>query len=693
MRKDLLLEIGMEEVPARFVRPAMEQLKEKTEKWLQSSRLAYDEVQVYATPRRLAVVVKQLADRQEDVSEEVKGPARKIALDESGGWSKAALGFARSQGVEPEALFFRELGGVDYVYANKSSTGVETAALLPEALPALVTSLTFPKNMRWGEYELRYVRPIRWLVALHGSEVVPFEITGVASDKRSRGHRFLGADPVIDEPGQYVERLRDQHVLVDVKERESDILAGIRALAEQKGWHIAVPEDLLEEVLFLVETPTVLTGSFDPAFLNIPQEVLITSMREHQRYFPVLNGEGKLQPHFVTVRNGDAVSLEAVAKGNEKVLRARLSDAKFFYEEDKKLPIPAALAKLENIVYHEELGSVADKVRRVRSIADKVAERLLADETVRLAVSRTADICKFDLVTQMVYEFPELQGIMGEDYARKAGETEAVARAINEHYSPRNAGDRPPASPVGAIVGIADKIDTIAGCFSIGIIPTGSQDPYALRRQAAGIVATLLEHRMEITLPELFEIALQIHAQRGLKRESYDILQDLQEFFSLRVKNILTEQAIRYDVVDAVLAAGAGDVRRTVLRAQALQAKASDSGKEAFRPAVEAFNRVSNLAAKADSRRVDPLLFRDPAEGALYEAWQRAHSEYETAAAEARLDDALDALASLSAPIASYFEAVMVMAEDDTIRRNRLAVLALIADDVRTFADFSKLAG
>lgn len=693
MPKDLLLEIGLEEVPARFVRAAMDQLKDKTEKWLQGSRLGFGEVRAYATPRRLAVLVSGLADRQEDVSEEVKGPARKIALDESGGWSKAALGFARSQGVEPEALFFKELAGVEYVYANKSSTGVDTASLLSEALPALVKSLTFPKNMRWGGYELRYVRPIRWLVALHGSEVVPFEITGVVSGKQSRGHRFLGANPLIDEPGQYVARLREQHVVVDVKEREAAIMAGIRALSEEKGWHIAVQDDLLEEVLFLVETPTVLTGSFDPLFLNIPQEVLITSMREHQRYFPVLSGEGKLQPHFVTVRNGDALSLHNVAKGNEKVLRARLSDAKFFYEEDKKLAIPDAMAKLENIVYHEELGMVADKVRRVRAIADILAQRLLADESVRSDVSRTADICKFDLVTKMVYEFPELQGIMGEDYARKAGERETVARAVNEHYSPRNAGDRPPASLVGAIVGIADKIDTIAGCFSIGIIPTGSQDPYALRRQAAGIVSTLLEHGMELTLTELFEIALEVHAGRGLKREAHDILKDMQEFFSLRVKNVLTELGIRYDVVDAILGAGAGDVRRTVQRAQALQAAVSEERKDGFRPAVEAFNRVSNLAAKAESRRVDPLIFADPAEGVLYEAWQQVHGNFMTAVAEVRLVDALAALASLSGPVAQYFEAVMVMAEDQALRNNRLAVLALIADDVGTFADFSKLVG
>jgi glycyl-tRNA synthetase beta chain len=693
MAKDLLLEIGLEEVPARFVRAAMDQLKDKTEKWLADSRIGFGEVKAYASPRRLAVVVTELADKQTDVTEEVKGPSRKIAYDENGGWSKPALGFARSQGVEPDSLFIREVAHVEYIFAKKSSMGVETASLLPDALQALVTSLTFPKNMRWGSYELRYVRPIRWLVALHGSEVVPFEITGVATGNVTRGHRFLGADIVVEEPGVYVERLLSQHVMVDVQQREQAILSGIKSLSEDRGWHIAVKEDLLEEVLFLVETPTVLTGSFDPSFLQIPQEVLITSMREHQRYFPVFDGEGRLQPHFVTVRNGDKQSLDVVSRGNEKVLRARLSDAKFFYEEDKKLVIMDAMAKLANVVYHEELGTVADKVRRIRLVADRISQHLRLDQPLSDEVSRTADICKFDLVSQMVYEFPELQGIMGEDYARKAGESESVARAINEHYAPRHAGDRPAASLVGAIVGIADKLDTIAGCFSIGIVPTGSQDPYALRRQTAGIVNTLLVHELEIALPDLFQIALDVHADRGLKREAFEISKDMQEFFNLRIKNVLADQAIRYDVVDAILSAGTKDIRRTVLKAQALQAVVSDGGSADFRSAVEAFNRVCNLAAKADAKQVDAKLFAEAAEGDLYEAWQQANGQYVIAYAQGNMVEALAALSSLSKPIASFFEAVMVMADDEALKRNRLAILALIADDVKQFADFAKLAG
>jgi glycyl-tRNA synthetase beta chain len=691
MAKDLLLEIGLEEVPARFVRGAMNQLKDKMVKWLAESRISHGEVEAYATPRRLALLIRDVAEKQSDMNEEAKGPSRKIAQDEQGNWSKAALGFARSQGVEPEQLYFQELAGVEYVYATKSSIGSDTAGVLPEGLPALITSMSFPKNMRWGAHELRFVRPIRWLVALFGAEVIPFEITGVATGNISRGHRFLGGKAVIEEAGQYAEKLREQQVIVDVAEREKLIVAQIEELAADKGWEIAIKEDLLEEVLFLVEIPNVLFGTFDPAFLHIPQEVLITSMREHQRYFPVFNKEGQLQPNFVTVRNGDRRSIELVAKGNEKVLRARLSDAKFFYEEDHKLEIAQALAKLENIVYHEELGSVADKVRRIRATADLLSSKLQTDSQTASDVSRAADICKFDLVTQMVYEFPELQGIMGEDYARKLGEREAVAKAINEHYQPRFAGDRAPSSLTGAIVSLADKIDTIVGCFSIGIIPTGSQDPYALRRQAAGIVQIILSHGLKLKLSELYEAALSVHEARGLKRSSADIRKDLSDFFALRIKNVLSEQGVRYDVVDAVMATGLDDLSLTIERATVIQSLAAGEERSEFKLTVEAFNRVCNLASKATVFEVSAALFAESAESELYAKWKELHVGFDTAVKEGNITQAVQLLSSLKPAIDAYFEHVMVMAPDEAVKNNRLATLAAIAGDVSSVADFSKL--
>jgi glycyl-tRNA synthetase beta chain len=689
MAEDLLLEIGMEEVPARFVRGAMDQLKAKTAEWLDASRIAYDSIEAFATPRRIAVLARGVAEKQADIREEVRGPARKIALDESGGWTKAALGFARSQGVQPEQLYFKETGGVEYVYALKSGEGKPTADLLPDGLTGIITSMTFPKSMRWGGYDLKFVRPIRWIVALYGDAVVPFGIAGVKSGNVTRGHRFLGAETAIARPGEYVEKLREQFVLADVAEREAEILRQIEALKSERGWNIAVKDDLLEEVLFLVEYPTVLYGSFDPAFLDIPQDVLITSMREHQRYFPVLDGEGRLLPHFVTVRNGDATSIDIVRRGNEKVLRARLSDAKFFYEEDQKLAIGEALAKLESIVWHEELGTLAGKVRRIRKVADAVASRVTDDGAVRADVSRAADICKFDLVTSMVYEFPELQGIMGEDYARKQGEREAVCRAVNEHYRPRHAGDGPASELTGAVVGIADKIDTIVGCFSIGIVPTGSQDPYALRRQAAGIVQTLLAHRLRLTLGELFGIALDVYEERGLKRGREEILRDLYEFFGLRVRNVLSEAGVRYDVADAVMASGFDDPMLAVKRAEAV-AEAVARG-DAFKAVADAFNRVCNLAAKAGHANVDPSLFEDEEERKLQEAHASAGVRANEALGAGDAAKALAELSELKDPINAYFDRVMVMTDNPAVRDNRLALLASVAADIRRIADFSKI--
>nr|WP_272491410.1 glycine--tRNA ligase subunit beta [Paenibacillus rhizolycopersici] len=686
----MLFEIGLEEMPARFIRAALEQLKERTVKWLEESVIQHGAVEAYATPRRLAILVKDVAEKQEDVHEEVKGPSRKIALDEKGKWSKAALGFARSQGASPEQFTFREVGGTEYVYVNKSRIGVETSSLVAEGLLGILQAMNFPKNMRWGNYDFKFVRPIRWMVALFGKDIIDLEIAGVKSGNVTRGHRFLGNETVIEEPAAYVETLRAQQVIADVNERQQLIQNQIDALAKEKGWHIAVKEDLLEEVLFLVETPTVLFGTFEESFLNIPQEVLITSMREHQRYFPVLNEQGNLLPYFVTVRNGNNTSLDVIARGNEKVLRARLSDAKFFYEEDQKLAIKDALSKLESIVFHDELGTIGDKVRRIRRNTEKLAAMLGADTGTAEAAARIAEICKFDLVTQMVYEFPELQGVMGEDYARKAGEPEAVARGVFEHYQPRFADDAVPASSVGSIVSIADKIDTIAGCFSIGIIPTGSQDPYGLRRQAAGIVQIIVEHQLSVSLTDIFKLALETHQQfRGLKRSEEEVLKDLMEFFGLRVRKTLSDEGLRYDVVDAVLSAGYNDVVSSVARGKALMDAVN--GKEDFKATVESFGRVSNLAAKATGEKVRSDLLSEPAEQTLYEAWRSVSEKYRETLASRDAAGALELIGGLKEAITVFFEAVMVMAEDDAIRTNRLALLAAIDEDLKSFADFGKL--
>jgi len=689
MPKSLLIEIGLEEIPARFIRGAAEQLQQKLCKWLSDSRIAYSEVKAYGTPRRIAVIAQGVEDKQSDISEEAKGPSLKIARDEQGGWSKAALGFARSQGVDESDLYIREIANVEYVFARKSGIGTATAEILPRGLSELIQSMTFPKNMRWGSHEVKFIRPIRWLTILFGETVVPLEITGISSGRTSKGHRFLGQDTEISSPDDYVDRLNEQAVIVDIEERQSLIIEQIEQLSKDNNWQIAVKDDLLEEVLFLVEYPTVLFGAFDPSFLKIPQEVLITSMREHQRYFPVFDQNDTLLPFFVTVRNGNNVSIDQVARGNEKVLRARLSDAKFFYEEDQKLKIDDALNRLETIVFHEELGTIADKVRRIETLSARINELANTSAEDRAATARAAHICKFDLVTQMVYEFPELQGFMGEDYARKLGESELVSLAVNEHYMPRFSGDRVPSTVTGAIVSLADKLDTIAGCFAIGIIPTGSQDPYALRRQAAGIVHILLEYEFPVTLDFLIQTALGIHAeQKTLKRPVEAIHQDMLEFFSLRVKNVLSEQLhVRYDVADAVMASGISNVTSVVRKANALMSFAVSENKLV----MDAWGRVCNLASKAESSDIQSNLFVEQAEHELHKKWNDIHIDYCNKLESGEEAEALAVLAELRETVNHYFDAVMVMTDDLALRSARLALLAAIAADIRRFADFSRI--
>ncbi|MED0674777.1 glycine--tRNA ligase subunit beta [Aneurinibacillus thermoaerophilus] len=688
MSRTLLLEIGTEEMPARFVAGACEQLKEKVEKWLNHNRISYGEVKSFETPRRFAVMIKDVNEQQEDINEELRGPAKKIAMDENGEWTKAALGFARGKGLTPNDLYVKEVGGAEYVFARRHQAGQPTAELLPQ-LAEIITGLSFPKNMRWGAYDLRFVRPIRWIVAMFGSDVIPMVIAGIRSSNETQGHRFLGQAVKLEKPEDYASALAEQYVLADPEERKQRILSQIKALESEKGWNVPIDEGLLDEVIHLVEYPTVLSGSFEKEFLEIPQEVLVTSMREHQRYFPVQNDKGELLPHFVTVRNGDERALETVARGNEKVLRARLSDARFFYQEDQKLKIEDAVVRLESVVFHEELGTIGDKIRRIQEASDEIATKVELSAVEKEKLARAAAISKFDLVTQMVYEFPELQGIMGERYARLAGEDVIVARAIFEHYLPRFAGDSLPTTNEGAVLSIADKLDTIVGCFAIGIVPTGSQDPYALRRQAAGIVQILLDKELHISLEELFDIALSILDGKSLlKRDKEEIKQDLREFFALRLKNLLQEQHVRYDVIDAVLSADSTRVTDVVERAEALMAQVDE---EEFKGIVESFNRVNNLAQKAETKEVNPDLFETREERELWTAFQTIKHEAEALLDARKFDKVLSRIGELKAVIDAFFDHVMVMVEDEKIKTNRLALLASIATFVFAFADFSKI--
>ncbi|NPV26840.1 MAG: glycine--tRNA ligase subunit beta [Firmicutes bacterium] len=690
MSKDLLMEIGTEEIPAKFMEPALAQLKSLAERALIEERLSAGEVMTYGTPRRLALYIKELAERQGDLVEEVKGPAKRVAFDEQGQPTKAAQGFARSQGVAVEDLVVKDTGAGEYVFATKRATGSPTEEVLPRLLPALITGLSFPKPMRWGYGELRFARPIRWLVALWGTEVIPFDLEGIKTGRETYGHRFLSQGPLtLKEPVEYLTKLEKAYVIVDQRRRKEMIWAQIQQLAAQHGGWVEPDEELLEEVTHLLEYPTALCGGFSEDYLVLPREVLITTMREHQRYFPVLDSQGNLLPKFITVRNGTADHLSVVQTGNEKVLRARLADAWFFYEEDLKTPLATNVEKLQKIVFQESLGTVYEKVERIRVLVRYLGQKLgLSDEQLADA-DRAAYLTKADLVTNMVYEFPELQGIMGADYARQNGEKPNVAQAIFEHYLPRHAGDILPASVIGSLVSIADKIDTIVGCFAVGIQPTGSQDPYALRRQALGICHVILNQKLKLSLSDLINTAYSLYENKikaKLTRE--DVLREVQEFLRQRIRNILMDRGVTYDVADAVLAAGYDDVVWAELRSQGIQVFRSQPN---FAALLTAFTRANNLAKNAVTSEVNVNIFAHKVEQALYDVLVAIQEKVQADLEQERIIPALEKIASLQPVIAEFFEGVMVMVEDEQVRNNRLALLKRISDFMGQIADFSKI--
>lgn len=682
MSKDLLIEIGTEEMPARFISNAVQQLADRISKWLNESSIKFQDVKTYSTPRRLTVVIKDVAERQEDRIEEAKGPSIKIAKDDQGNWTKAAQGFARGQGVSLDDLMIKEIKNVEYIFAKKEFKGNNVEELLPSTLEEIIKTMTFPKNMRWGSQEQKFVRPIKWILALFDEKVIPIKIAGVNSNSKTFGHRFLGNEVEVTSVDNYQSALKEQYVIADTDERRAMILSQIKDLEKEKGWQIPIDEELLDEIVYLVEYPTVLFGSFKEEFLEIPSEVLTTTMKEHQRYFSVKDKSGKLLPYFITVRNGDARSLQVVRKGNEKVLTARLADAKFFYVEDHKLKINDALSKLENVVFQEGLGSIGDKVRRINEISEKLAELLKLDNETSRNVSRTAEICKFDLVTNLVYEFPELQGLMGEKYAKIHGENEVVSRGVFEHYLPRSAGDDLPESIIGQLVSIADKIDNIVGSFSVGKVPTGSQDPLGLRRQAAGIVQLLLEKINDVELKLLFDLSIEAYDSKGLlKRSKDEILADLNDFFTLRIRNLLQEKGIRYDVIDAVLETDKNDVKLIVDKAIALTKELEDP---AFKHIVDSFTRVLNIAKKADKSGTDPKYYLETVEHDLYTHFMKISENLDS-------NQILDQLKTLKDPIEAYFDKVMIMVEDKRLRQQRLGLLMSISNLIKGYADFNKL--
>ncbi|MCR3921601.1 MAG: glycine--tRNA ligase subunit beta [Firmicutes bacterium] len=689
-KEAFLLEIGTEEIPARFMAPALQQFKENFSKEMQSERLAHGEIALFGTPRRLAILVADVAEQQQDLHEKKKGPAVKAAYDADGNPSKAALGFARSQGVNVADLFTEEVAGVPYIFALRSEEGRDVLAILPDVCERLIRSLTFPKPMFWYSKDIRFARPIRWLTALWGSEKISFSFAGLESGNVTYGHRFLApARTVVPAAATYADVMRQSFVMADPAEREACIVALVQQAAAQLGGHATLDEDLLAEVVNLVEYPRAVTGTFAQNYLEVPQEVLITAMRAHQRYFPVFDANEHLMPYFITISNGTKEEYEAnVRAGNERVLRARLADARFFFDEDRKKPLDAYVDALDTIIFMEPLGSMRKKTARLMHLVQTLADELQVTDPIKETAQRAALLAKADLVTHMVYEFPELQGTMGMHYARLSGESNDVASAIEEHYAPRFANDKPAVSLAGALVALADKMDTIASSFALGMIPTSSQDPYALRRSASGVISTLAAHNLSISMPKLSALAL-VGLANQMQRPQSEVQSELENFLIQRIRYNFAEQGLRYDVIDAVLAGTTRDLPGLWQRAQVLQTKlASPELTWVLTP----FTRVANLTRDfVAGAEVDSALFINATENDLYQAVLAAQDAVDIGIARADFADVFSALFPLYNPIERFFTDVMVMVEDASVRQNRLLLLSLVKDLFFTLGDISKI--
>ncbi len=686
MGKELLLEIGTEEIPAAFLPKAMADMDDLIRKALKGERVQHGQVTAMATPRRLFLCVADLSEMQEDQVIEKLGPTRKAAFDDKGAPTKAAIGFARGQGLEISEIEIIDTDKGEYLCARKKIAGGPTAELLPVLLSKLILSIPFKKAMRWSNLEIRFARPIHWILAMYGGAVVPFSIENIQSGNASRGHRFMSPGSfAVSDCKDYLEKTKNAYVVVDPEERKKIIGEEAHRVAANVSGKPFIDDDLLQTVTFLVEYPTAVCGSFDPAYLDLPREVLITTMMSHQKYFPVVDDNGKLLPHFITINNTLARDPSVVTRGNEKVIRARLSDARFFFEEDRKISLDQRFEDLQKVVYHTLLGTSYEKVLRFRNLAAQIAEKINPD--LKESVDRTAVLAKADLDTQMVGEFSELQGVMGREYALLAGENPIVARAVYEHYLPLAAGGELPVTEEGAIVSIADKLDTITGFFSVNLTPSGTADPYALRRQALGVINIILDKAYPLKLDELIAYSLD-NLQDRIKRPAMDVKSDVMEFFKARFENQLISQGHPYDVVDAVVTAGFSDLTETLKKIVAMETFRSHVD---FQPLAVAFKRVSNILKDFQGGAVQESLFQAGEERELYRVFLGVRAKALTYLDGRHYESALVEMASLRAPVDSFFDAVMIMAKEEDIKYNRLSLLEEISSLFRRVADFSKL--
>jgi glycyl-tRNA synthetase beta chain len=687
MARDLLLEIGVEEMPSAYMGRAIADLKANAQKQLDDARLSYKEILSYGTPRRLTLLVQGLEEKQPDALLEIRGPKKSIAFDQEGNPTKAGLGFARSQKVDFNNMEVREVGGVEYIFVIRKEKGNASTDILPGILLNIINSFSFPKSMRWGYYHTRFARPIRWLLALLGSEKINIQVENIKSTNETYGHRFLssGALPVKD-THHYFQVLRENYVILDQGERKELIRKQVLDVAAAAGGRPMEDEDLLEEVTYLLEYPTAFYGQFSLSYLEVPPEVLTTSMIEHQRYFPVFDKEGQLMSGFIGVRNGTDYSLDTVRAGNERVLKARLEDALFFWNEDTRKSLVDLVTGLKEVLFHERLGSVMDKVERLQNLAVAIGEACNLSDAATL--KRAALLCKADLVSSMVYEFPELQGIMGRYYAIKSGEKTEVSQAIFEHYLPRSAGDILPTSESGKVLSLAEKIDNLVGCFAIGIKPSGSQDPYALRRQAMGIVHIILDCGLSLDLAALVGKAYDNFVDIEADSSRDDTIAEVLDFIVQRMRGVLLERGYSYDLIDAALAVPSDDINDIFTRIKALQDLRQS---EIFEDFMVVYNRCNNLTKKWEDDTINVEVLVDESEINLNRSFNLIKYDVYRNINTRDYLGACKMLAGLRPEVDNFFNAVMVMVDDVELKSARLGLLKAIANLCNFIADFSKI--
>ncbi len=687
--EELLVEIGVEEIPSNVMPSALQQLREKTAARFAALGIPFEPPQVYGTPRRLILFLPQLASQQETKIEVVSGPAKKVGFDPQGNPTPAALGFAKSQGVAVSELKVRQTEKGEYLCIEREVRGEPTATLLQKILPEILSSLNFPRSMRWNGEGVAFVRPIRWIVALYGGEVIPFSYAGVTADRISYGHRILSPGPFqVADFAAYQKEIRRQNVLIDPKERYDLIVREMADLAAEKKGRIEEDETLVWQAAFMVEYPKAVCGSFDQSFLEVPKEVIIAPMKEHQGYFPLEASDGKLLPHFITIVNNPSPNTDTIRKGNERVLRARLVDAEFYFKQDRRSKLAERVEGLKGVTFQEKLGTLHEKTERIVPLSQFIGQECAVEP--REAIRRAGFLSKADLLTGVVREFPSLQGTMGKVYAEMDGEDRTVAAAIEEHYLPRYSGGTLPRTPIGQVLAVADKLDTIVGCFGVGLIPSGSEDPYALRRQGLGLIQILIADASplrSLSLQAAVSEAIRLYEDQR-KFSTGRVAEEVNTFLKQRVASYLQSEGVRYDLIDAVLARKLDRPYEIVDFARAL---VRFSAQPLFGPLMIGFKRAIRILPKGFSGQVNTALLKENAEKELHEAISRVNEGIGDHWAKGQYEPILERFATLYEPMNRFFEGVMVMDPNEEIRNNRLSLLSWVRTLFGEFGDFSKI--